>query len=303
MKNDASPGGFVDPLDNFINLEEVVKQNNKKSLPLVIAYSLFTYLFLTLSIIVYMSNSNLIFLSIVFLLITQRHIQTQVHDISHFFFTRNKQHNDLIGDFLFAGFIGMKISNYRAIHQKHHKYNGGDNDPEYFSYNDVKNYGGYWQFIFSYVIGAEAIKLIKKYYFPSNKNKTVLKIRLKSVFHVLFCQFLLLMLFYTYEITFFYLIWVYLAVTLNPLLSRLRFLVEHPSDQNITRTTASTFIEKVFFAPHNFNYHFEHHWFPSVPPYNLKKIHNQIRNTKYFDKHPSTLNKYFISEIPKAKYT
>ena len=29
MKNDASPGGFVDPLDNFINLEEVVKQNNK----------------------------------------------------------------------------------------------------------------------------------------------------------------------------------------------------------------------------------------------------------------------------------
>ena len=61
------------------------------------------------------------------------------------------------------------------------------------------------------------------------------------------------------ELAALYPLWLYLAVTWSPLLSRLRFLVEHPGDSDLTVTTRSTVLERPLFAPLNFNYHFEHH--------------------------------------------
>ncbi len=39
------------------------------------------------------------------------------------------------------------------------------------------------------------------------------------------------------------------------------------------RTTHPTWIERIFLAPKNVNYHIEHHFFPSVPFYRLPELH------------------------------
>ena len=40
-----------------------------------------------------------------------------------------------------------------------------------------------------------------------------------------------------------------------------------------TRTTQPTWLERIFLAPKNVNYHIEHHFFPSVPFYRLPELH------------------------------
>lgn len=282
-------------LSGFIKDDNLLKNCKKRSILMISLYSLFTFSTIALSVFVYLYNTNLIIISILLLLISQRHLQTHVHDSAHLFISGNRKLNDLISNFLYAGFIGMTIENYRLIHQKHHKFNGSEDDPEYFSYEDVKKYGGYLGLFLSYAIGIEAIKLVKKYYF--NKDKDQYNKKNKSYVHIILCQFTILLFFINFNVYFFYFIWLYLALTVTPLLSRLRFLVEHPGKNNTTRTTTSVFIEKIFFAPHNFNYHYEHHMFPMAPPYHLDKIYKHLKKNNFYDNNPQNFNTYFLGAL------
>ena len=63
-------------------------------------------------------------LAFVLVLLAQRYFQTLVHDASHNFYHRDRRINDVIGNWLCAGFIGMKVNNYRKIHFGHHALNG-----------------------------------------------------------------------------------------------------------------------------------------------------------------------------------
>jgi fatty acid desaturase len=265
---------------------------------MILLYSSKAFLWICLAILIFTINSNLLIFSVLMLLVSQRHLQTQVHDTAHYFISDNKKNNDFFGNYLFAGFIGMTIENYRFIHQKHHKFNGSDEDPEYFSYKDVRNYGGFMSLCLKYFLGFEAFKLIKKYYF-SNKSSSTDSKKNRNLIHIIFAQLLLIIFFGICDAYFFYIIWLYLAITISPLLSRLRFLVEHPGKNNVTRTTSSTFVEKLFFAPHNFNYHFEHHMWPMIPPYNLARIHNHIKKNNFFKINKKYINRYFISDLIK----
>lgn len=280
-------------LKNFITDNNLIDNCRSRSIIKILILSLTTFSFIPLSIFIYYINSNLIIVSFLLLLISQRHLQTHVHDSAHLFISDNRKINDLISNFLYAGFIGMTVENYRQIHQNHHKYNGSEDDPEYFSYEDVKKYGGFTALCFSYALGLEAFKLIKKYYVKQEEKSQTNK----NYLHIIICQSVLFLFFISFEVYFFYFAWLYLALSLSPLLSRLRFLVEHPGKNNTTKTSTSTLLEKIFFAPHSFNYHYEHHMFPLVPPYNLKKIHSHIKTNNFFKENPKNLNTFFIKAL------
>jgi fatty acid desaturase len=68
----------------------------------------------------------------------------------------------------------------------------------------------------------------------------------------------------------------------------LRLLAEHfgiPAAQpnsisgSETRTVLVAWPIRVIFWPHNLNYHTEHHWFPSVPFYNLPTLHALLKES------------------------
>jgi fatty acid desaturase len=67
-----------------------------------------------------------------------------------------------------------------------------------------------------------------------------------------------------------------------------RLLTEHfgiPVNQQTlipgseTRTVLVSWPIRVLFWPHNLNYHIEHHWYPSVPFYNLPKLHTLLQQS------------------------
>src|SRR5262245_13126779 len=81
----------------------------------------------------------------------------------------------------------------------------------------------------------------------------------------------------------YFLLWIVPALTGYSLVLRLRSIAEHavisdPDDElRQTRTTLAPFWLRFFIAPHNVNYHLEHHLFMFVPHYNLPKAHRLLR--------------------------
>lgn len=256
----------------------------------------------------YLSSTISTILAFPLLLAAQRCFQVLVHDSAHFFYSSEPGRNDLLGNYLSAGFIGMSVPAYRKVHFQHHKNNGSVDDPEYISMDDIRAQGGLLKLCVTFLLGLRLFELIKKYYFkPISKNEN----RLETVdnvdwlsftlklSHIVICQVSLLTVFLFVDVAHFYLIWIYLAISISPLLSRLRFLVEHPERGETTMTTLASIWELVFFAPNSFNYHFEHHCWPSVPPYKLRKVHKELANKDFFRSNPGFVGSSFIKSFIK----
>lgn len=233
-----------------------------------------------------------------FLLAAQRGFQTLVHDLSHKLYCSNTKTNDFLGNYLAAGWTGASVPAYRDIHMQHHKYNGSKLDPEHISFSIIKERGGLFWHCVRYVLGLEAIRLIKKYYGRNQEVKDLKATKKHSKTHIFVCQAILFFVFWQVaEAPYLYGLWLYMAVTWNPLLSNLRFLVEHPGESDLTISTEGNWIERLYFAPFNFNYHLEHHLWPSLPPYNLTKAHDYLVRQGYFERHPEFVGAGFITSL------
>jgi fatty acid desaturase len=246
-------------------------------------------------------------------LVAQRCFQTLVHHLSHDFLSRRRKINDTVGNFLLAGFIGMRIQNYRRVHFQHHVENGSERDPEYFGLDDVAAHGGLGRYAVFFILGGEALTLVKKYYFsngtssklatretskgqPAERRSLVTK--LSQMAHVVLAQLVLITLFtFVAKAWYLYFVWMYVAVTWSPLLSRLRFLVEHPGAGDRTVSTNAPTLQLLFFAPYQFNYHFEHHAWPGVPPYRLGGVHHFLAKDSFFDRHPEYRTDTFVRSL------
>jgi fatty acid desaturase len=59
---------------------------------------------------------------------------------------------------------------------------------------------------------------------------------------------------------------------------------EHP-DFARTRSTQPGPLGRFFVLPHHIGHHIEHHWYPSVPWYNLPRLHLALRGDPAFRQH------------------
>lgn len=239
-------------------------------------------------------------LSFPFLLAAQRGFQTLVHDLSHKLYSSDIKINDVLGNYLAAGWTGASVPAYRDIHMQHHKYNGSKLDPEHISFSMIRERGGLLLHCMRYIFGLEALRLINKYY-GNKQDDEATKVSPKkrhSKLHIFICQGVLLLVFWQVaQAPYLYALWLYMAVTWNPLLSNLRFLVEHPGESDLTVSTEGNWIERLYFAPFNFNYHLEHHLWPNLPPYRLAQAHDYLLHQGYFERHPEFLGSGFFSSL------
>lgn len=271
----------------------------------VCRYLLLPFLFIIATVLIarlqLFSPVSLLLFSFPFLLAAQRCFQTLVHDLSHKLISTDMARNDKLGDYLVAGWSGVSVPAYRAVHLQHHKFNGSKQDPEHISYALIQQRGGLWLHCIRYILGLEALRLVNKYYGPKPESSPQQSKNLKaSKTHIFVCQIALLVLFsFVAGAWYLYLLWLYLAVTWNPLLSNLRFLVEHPGESDLTVSTRANWLERLYFAPFNFNYHLEHHLWPNLPPYRLAMAHQYLNQQEYFDRHPEFLGKGFVSSLRK----
>lgn len=239
-------------------------------------------------------------------LAAQRTFLTLVHEASHKFYFPERGANDVLADLLAAGFIGMLVRKYRKIHLAHHSANGSADDPEFFGYEAVRRAGGWARFIGRYVVGLELPALLGKYHTKQDeylgdarpKGTAVDAPRRLEKLSIVACQLFLIALFtFGARAPYLYALWLYVAVTWSPLLSRLRFLAEHPGRGELTLSTRGTLLELIFIAPLHFNCHFEHHAWPAVPPYRLPAVHAALVESGFFSRHGEFLADTFAGTL------
>ncbi|WP_339721930.1 fatty acid desaturase family protein [uncultured Paraglaciecola sp.] len=207
-----------------------------------------------------------------------------MHDCGHNSLFKSSKLNQFVGTWLAAAPIFSDMQTYSRQHSLHHKDVGTAKDP------DLGNYAGYpvskmslFRKILRDLSGLTALKFwfyILKTRAQDNKS---------MVTNIAFCRGLAvnLMLFlscYLAHVPWLYLLWLLAYNTTYFLFLRIRHVGEHaavpnPLSRNMfenTRTTLSSWWERIIVCPVYVNYHIEHHLLPSVPPYNLKKMHNWL---------------------------
>jgi fatty acid desaturase len=207
-----------------------------------------------------------------------------MHDCGHNSLFKSTKLNQFIGTWLVAAPIFSDMQTYSRQHSTHHKDVGTDKDP------DLGNYAAYpiskaslLRKVLRDLGGLTALKFwlyILKTRHPSQKSM----VTNSALFRGLTVNLGVFLCCYVLNVAWLYLIWLLAYNTTYFLFLRIRHVGEHavvpnPNSRNMfenTRTTLSSWWERLLVCPVYVNYHIEHHLLPTVPPYNLPLMHRWL---------------------------
>jgi fatty acid desaturase len=232
------------------------------------------------------------------------------HDATHYLLFTNRTANDIVAD-LFAGFpVNISTTLYRSTHFPHHRFPNTPDDPDFeYQLTDPD-----WRWPKT---RAEAIKVLVKSVFLINIRSAIkvanrwapgynlfkpispaYPLRARILF-VTVTLVIYAVLIYTGLIWKALLLWVVPALTVVNLTNRIRAMAEHivvpgTHELNTTRTVIPNLLERLFISPLGINYHIEHHVFPSVPCYNVPKLHKLLMQDPWY-RATAHLNRGYLS--------
>jgi fatty acid desaturase len=220
-----------------------------------------------------------------------------VHESDHGTLFRDPRLNRRLGN-LFAYLLGYTRSGHRTAHMDHHLYLNTERDPDIiFSQPDARA-TTVLRGLLADLFLVSAIKRLLQYSQPSDRatysvspwrRLTIggLLAMGRSMWPVILTQVGLLALFTGLGGP-----WAYLLLhvapimTLYPLQIRVRSIAEHgfeagyepasAQDAWLTRTSRLNPLERWIIAPLGQYLHYEHHVFPSIPNYNLPRVHRLL---------------------------
>jgi fatty acid desaturase len=205
-----------------------------------------------------------------------------MHDGVHYRLLRNRRLNDWMSEVILAWPHLVTARQYRKNHFAHHKYLNTEQDP------DLKRRKGDPAWVFPQAIPALAKSLFRDVSGLNAPGMLKLAASVASADTVStgflalrygFYAAVLGIIVYTGALEGFALYWVVPMFTWLMLVMRIRGIAEHHAIEQPdgayprTRTTHPTWLERIFLAPKNVNYHIEHHFFPSVPFHRLPELH------------------------------
>jgi fatty acid desaturase len=207
-----------------------------------------------------------------------------MHDCGHNSLFKSTKLNQFVGTWLTAAPVFSDMQTYSRQHSIHHKDVGTAKDP------DLSNYARYpitKQSLLRKVLRDLSGLTAFKFWFYILKTRTNSQSSLVTNIALIRGLAVNLTLFlgcYLLNVAWVYLIWLLAYNTTYFLFLRIRHVGEHaavpnPTSKNMfknTRTTLSSWWERLLVCPAYVNYHIEHHLLPSVPPYNLKKMHHWL---------------------------
>lgn len=243
------------------------------------------------------SGHWLVYLLAIVVIGTRQHALAIIaHDAAHYRLFTNRLVNDVAANLILAYPLGFSLSRYRPFHLAHHRYSYTDsrNDPEmqYIEANSdwcwPKSPRAAARIIVMDLLGLNiraTWRLLRQFspwfiYF----NRAADSERLETGERVLLAGFagvVLSVLALTNGWAYFGLLWVLPMVTVGAAVFRFRTVAEHSGlaqdhELRSTRTVLPSLFERFLIAPCNVHYHLEHHLYPSVPFYNLAKLHRRL---------------------------
>lgn len=229
---------------------------------------------------------------------TQLALAILMHDGAHRRLHPDPKTSDFISQYFLAGPIFFSAESYKKNHLLHHKIPLTKDDPDLsliagypvsttsFLRKLLRDISGvsYFKFIRYFLYGRHrrAQKLGEK----AQKKGASLKEKKLPLWKLILSMIVPNALFFS---VFFFLgkpwlyffLWILPAWTFLQLFLRLRGIAEHsgrkPSqDQALCSRTVVNPLQAFFIAPHNVNYHIEHHLYVGIPYYNLPKAHKLL---------------------------
>ena len=197
------------------------------------------------------------------------------HDGTHFTLSHNRKLNDYLTNLMAFWPIGLTVSGYRALHFKHHKHTGTEDDPEL---GHKRSRSPQWDLparpsrILKYaaldIVGGSFpdYLIILKYSKPDKPS-----------------EYIPLLCFHTIAVTVLAvsglwwagLLWYAGLVTTFMMSFRLRLWLEHQGTDD-TQRLSLTWWQAPPLAPHNSWMHWEHHKYPTIPYHRLPQARQRL---------------------------
>jgi fatty acid desaturase len=215
-----------------------------------------------------------------------------VHETGHKSFFTSAKVNDFVGTWLSGYWVFSDKDAYMKGHLMHHKDCGTVDDP------DLKNFDAYPVSITSFKrkvfrdisgkIGWRRIVSIGRSLYRFNALKPQLR---KMLVGGVICNMTLLLVLTVAGFAWLYALWVIAFITSHMLITRIRQIAEHaavpdhfsPDIRRNTRTIYINWLESLVVAPHDLNFHLEHHLMASVPIYRLRELHQLLLEKGYYE--------------------
>ena len=215
-----------------------------------------------------------------------------VHETGHKSFFTSAKVNDFVGTWLSGYWVFSDKDAYMRGHLMHHKDCGTVDDP------DLKNFDAYPVSITSFKrkvfrdisgkIGWRRIVSIGRSLYRFNALKPQVR---KMLVGGAICNMTLLLALTVTGFAWLYAVWVIAFMTSHMLITRIRQIAEHaavpdhfsPDIRRNTRTIYINWLESLAVAPHDLNFHLEHHLMASVPIYRLRELHQLLLEKGYYE--------------------
>jgi fatty acid desaturase len=250
----------------------------------------------------------LVYLLAVAVIASRQHaLMVMTHEGIHKRLSRRLWFNDWLARFL-AGFpVFISLAKWRFIHLYHHQYTHTGDDPdraifaryplaqEKFVRLLMQDFCGFnvLSTVKYFIDLPFGMKDFNRRFLGETRSEQYRHLADMSVFALFWSLVLFGGLWFwgSKAVVWFALYWLVPYCTFTQVFFRIRGAIEHgnvPDPQNLYQQTRTYFLHPVvgfFFAPKQVNYHLEHHLYPSVPFYNLPRLHIKLRQTIYPQEH------------------
>ncbi len=282
-----SKGCFV-AADNYIAAKELKRLSTLQPWRTGMALAIDWAIIVAAIAIVEWSGSWWLYLPAVLVIAGRQHaLAVLLHDFGHYRFVPGKSVSDWTADLLIAWPLLATLAGYRRNHLSHHRYVNTDKDP------DWKIKLGSREFTFpqemrfavlnllGYLVAVSTVRDLRKALIRirADDSSTPGYVTLRVGYYVVIAAVLTM----TGMWGEFALYWLVPYMTFFFMFMYIRSVADHfgdtmdySHDLTGTRTVIPFFWERWFFAPHNVNYHIEHHLYASVPYYRLPELSRML---------------------------
>jgi fatty acid desaturase len=238
----------------------------------------------------------------------QHALAVLMHEASHFRLYNNRFWNDFVGDF-FLGFpLGVSTRLYRYRHLQHHRYTNTENDPDWCDMAADEDW--VWpkpifasmRLFAADLLGLKSIKSARIFMHWSpwlrvlRVDDEVDSLTPRERWSLLaVVAIAIIAISATGGFWYFFLLWIVPQLTVLTAAFRLRAIAEHlevEGDLHPTRHTNASMLERAAIAPLNINYHLAHHFYPTVPFYNLPPLHELLMQQPEFQEKAHVTDSY-----------
>lgn len=208
------------------------------------------------------------------------------HDAAHNALFSSRRLNTVLGRWVFAAPTLIDFDTYRDGHLSHHRHAGSRDDPDL-------------AFVRAYPVSSASMRRkVTRDVSGRTGLRDGLYLLMMTIRHrrpapllahaVMFGGLWLL------QIPWAYAAWWVGFLFVVPLCLRLRVMGEHGAVPDLldrdarqhARTTKAGWLARALVAPNHVNYHCEHHFFPTVPGYNLPRLHRVLTERGFYEDHP-----------------